>query len=357
MPANKTIWILGDALLREAAGHYQALKKELKSERGNNGLDNRIHIDKNYAVKIASPGMYMGNNVLAIILDSLVDMLNANPKIPHTMIIVLNDKKFWNDKDLLSKQMDRLLTKFLKELHKILDLRKYALDEKAVDWDCPRLFLTRPLPLPNNLAKESYPTGFRSNRRKFNKILDKSTKQGNYSIINLAGFTSQNKEKLFDLNGKISEKGLRQFWIEISSAIQLDDETQRIAANKLKAKKMAMTIQAELLDENDSDLSDTEKVSDKGDDENISKHQPEKRQCKLPSRRQLSKQFDSPRRRMEPGKSASPSQTETKRSHQVHHHHMPRAPGYFKPRRRYHQFNPFYPQHYPSFPQPRFFHY
>lgn len=45
--------------------------------------------------------MYNHSNVPKLILEGLVETLNQNAKIPHTLIVVINDKSFWNNKDLL----------------------------------------------------------------------------------------------------------------------------------------------------------------------------------------------------------------------------------------------------------------
>lgn len=141
----------------------------------------------------------------------------------------------------------------MKEFNKIIDARKYALDDKAVNWDYPRLFIKRPLPLPSNLPSHNYPAGFRSNRRKYNKLLDKAKEYGKFSIMNLGSFNSQNKNQLFNKNGSISDKGFEQFWIEISDTIKKDDDQTRIMANKLKAKQLAKSMEAELLLSSESD--------------------------------------------------------------------------------------------------------
>lgn len=253
VPANNSLWILGDILMTEAGGHYEKLKRKFREEK-NDTADNRLYIDRHYAVKLFTPGLYTGNNVPLVVLDSLVEALNHNAKVPHTIVLAMNDRNFWNDKHIL-KQMAWILRKFFKELHKILDLRKYALDDNAVNWDYPRLLVTQPLPLPCNLPTEHYPKGFRSNRRKFNKLLDKAIEHGKYSIVNLASFTSQNKDSLFDEEGNISEKGYEQFWIKISNAVQNNDTQMRIIANKIKPKKLAQDMENELLL---SDESDTE---------------------------------------------------------------------------------------------------
>lgn len=367
VPANNTIWILGDNILMQAGGHYEKIKKELKEQTTDESTDNRLYMDKHYAVRIVSPGMYNHANVPSLILNSLVETLNLYAKIPHTMVMVINDRRFWNNKVLLAKEMAWIIKKFWKEFNKIIDARKYALDTKAVNWDYPRVFLTRPLPLPSNLSTQDYPTGFRSNRRKYNRILDKvsSSTNGKLHIMNLASFTSQNKNKLFNLDGSVSEKGYEQFWIEISDAIQKDDDQVRIMMNKLRAKQLAKTMEAELLtsDQSDAEERDTsdELKQDKG---NKVPSVVTKITSKSPVRRSLAAAFNqTDTKAAKKSQSASPSQTKRRRRNQDNqdsdrnqncHRKLPpkNFPGFFKPRRRYHDFNPyFHPYPPPGFHQ------
>lgn len=367
VPANNHIWIFGDNLLCEAAGHYEKIRKNLKEKlKESTSRDNRMYIDRHYAVKIVSPGLYGKDNcnIPALILDGLVEALNQNPKIPHTIIIVINDRRFWNNRDLLSNQMAWIMKKFLKELNKILDNRKYALDDKAVNWDYPRLFITRPLPLPSNLPTDYYPIGFRSNRRKFNKILDNLVEDGKFTLLNLGSFTAQNKDKLFTETGIISEKGFEQFWIDLNDAIQKDDAKFRVMMNKIKAKQLAQNMTSELmkLDESDNDESSISKPSPKVKTSLPTKKKNQNK--KSPVRRSLKHSFDAidiTRERMK-SKSQSPSQTgsggDTRRVDR-RDYHKPTFKGFFKPHRRYHHFNPFYqPQHFQPHGYPhRYFHY
>lgn len=342
---------MGDSLIQDAGGHYEKIKKCLKEEKTDN-TDNRMYMDKHYAVKIFSPGIYEGNNIPAVILESLVEALNHNAKVPHTIIVAWNDKKFWNNKDLLKSQMKWIIKKFFKEFQKILDERKYALDDKAVNWDYPRLMVTRPLPLPSNLPSEHYPKGFRSNRRKFNKILDQDLKENRkYSIINLAGFTSQNKEKFFNINGQISEKGYDHFWREINDAVHSDDDKTRVLANKLKAKKLAQELSDELMLSEDSDTELTASTV---------KH-PVKQNPAPAARKSLRQKFDASEEQCD-----SPSQARNNDDRRVNRtnlikHHKPaqrQFHGFFQPRRRYNGFNPYFHDYHPhGYPRPRFFKY
>lgn len=332
--------------------------------------DNRLYLDKHYAVKMITPGMYNHNNVPLVVLDGLVETLNREPKLPHTMILILNDKGFWNNKDLLTFQMERILNKFFKEMHKIIDARKYALDDNAVNWDQPRILVTRPLPLPSNLLAENYPTGFRSNRRKFNKLLDNVKIDGKFTVINLNAFTSQNKEKLFNMDGSISEKGYDQIWVELSDCVQKEDEKQRIISNKVKAKQIAQELSVELMRSDDSDQDCMDSPTGKVASRAKQAPQTKTRSKGSPVRRSLGPQFDVIQRQSGHERSPMPSHTtaSSKRANsaspanQRKHrklHKQQQSQDFYRRRPRYYQGYPpfFQPQYHQHGFGPRYFQY
>lgn len=164
VPANNTIWVLGDALLKEAAGHYSYFKKK-KGEQKSADLQ-PLYMESMYAIRMVMSGIYtakQAKNIPSIILNSLEDTLNVKAKVPHTLVILINNSRFWNDADLLQYQMDRILKRFFKEIARIIEDRNLSLPPRAVNWDYPRIFITKALPLPNNMSKP-YPKGFKANR-------------------------------------------------------------------------------------------------------------------------------------------------------------------------------------------------
>lgn len=325
MPANKTLWIIGDALMMEAAGHYNRVKRDLLARKMElsdtdnvESGDNKLYIDENYAVKVTTPGINNVSSIPAIVANTFVDLLNENPKLPHSLIIAVDDYKFWNDRDLLASEMKWILKKFMKEMIKIAELRKLALHTKAVDWESPRFFITRPLPLPNNMPSEFYPKGFRANRRRFCKLLDRVATKCGFEQINLPEFQSNNDKQFFDKAGEISEKGFTMFWISISDAVHKVDDRHQIQFNKRKAKRLAQAIAAsaskidgnesgiEKLPDSDSDQDPTSKgnTSTKETASKITRNSPRR----VP-KRSLQKVFDSrsssPQTRNEQPKSPS----------------------------------------------------
>lgn len=156
----------------DAGGHLNQFKKKKGDKSDKSDTELPLYIENIYAIRIIPPGIYTYNqatNKPNLLLNLFVDMLNQKAKLPHTLVIVINDHKFWNQTDLLQFQMERLIRKFIKEIQKIAEQRNFSLPIKAVNWNYPRLFITKALPLPNNM--ESYPKGFKANRRKYNKLL------------------------------------------------------------------------------------------------------------------------------------------------------------------------------------------
>lgn len=232
--------MLGDAILTEAAGHYNFFKKK----KGESTATQGIYMENMYAIRMVPAGIYtatQAKNTPNIILNALVDTLNVKAKVPHTLVVMLNDYRFWNDTDLLASQMDRILNRFLKEIRRIVEARNESLPARAVNWDYPRIFITRPLPMPNDMARP-YPKGFKANRRKYNKILLRCAELLNYTLINFTEFTKENDNGFFTQNGDITPKGYRNVWTTISDSIHRADNNDRIIMNKLRAKQLASQI-------------------------------------------------------------------------------------------------------------------
>lgn len=300
-----------------------------------------------YAIRLVSPGIYtakQAKNIPSIILNSLVDTMNFKAKVPHSLVIMINDFRFWNNSDLLTFQMERILCRFFKELRRIIEDRNLSLPPRAVNWDYPRLFVTRALPLPNNMTT-TYPRGFKPNRRKYNKIIHRGEVQYNYRSINCAEFTSENENKLFAQDGSITHKGYRQLWIAVSDAIHKADNQDRINLNKAKAKQLSaqITVTSQELTNthgDNSDLSDIESLQNisTGTDDNL--NQPN--QASQPSKtakRALLTEFDATNPKQLRTSPANSSVSEYFTSQYVQHHFNTRPHFHRKPNQRKRKFN------------------
>lgn len=295
VPANNTIWILGDSILTEAAGHYNFFKKK-KDLTSAQAMTQQLYMENMYAIRLIPPGVYTSNqakNIPNVILNDLVDTLNVKAKVPHTVVIMINDHRFWNDTNLLTYQMERIINRFIREIRRIVEARNNSLPPRAVNWEYPRIFVTKALPMPNNM--QSYPKGFKANRRRYNKLLLRGEEQNDYQSINLPEFTSENENGLFTFDGRITQKGYRSLWVTISDAIHKSDNQTRINMNKAKAKQLSTQINltsAELKGAIDDDLSDVEYLGkDDGlhQDNNQRSHQHHHK----PIKRALIDEFDS----------------------------------------------------------------
>lgn len=197
-----------------------------------------------YAIRLVLSGIYtaqQAKNIPNIILNSLVDTLNVKAKGPHTIVLMVNDHRFWNNTDLLLYQMERIIDRFFREIRRIIEARNLSLPPKVVNWDYPRLFITRALPLPNNMTR-AYPPAFKANRRRYNRLIQRAEEALNFRSINLAEFTSENSNKLFAPDGSITHLGYKTLWISISDAIHKADNQDRIIVNKARAKQLASQI-------------------------------------------------------------------------------------------------------------------
>lgn len=260
-------------MLTDAAMHYNALKKT--KDQISEGM-HQWYMETMYSIRLIPPGLYtalQAKNLPNVILNALVDTLNIKAKVPHTLIIVINDYKFWNDAELLTYQMDRILYRFIKEIKRIAEARNTSLPPRAVNWEYPRLFITRALPLPNNMTKP-YPKGFKPNRRRYNRLLQKGAEQNLFRTINFPEFTCDNENKLFKPDGSISYQGYTQFWITISDAVHKADNQDRINFNKMRAKQLSAQIsltKGDIHSSNEEDLSDIEILPEEQKDQQSGK--------------------------------------------------------------------------------------
>lgn len=301
VPANNTIWIMGDTLLTDAAGSYNSFKKRKGDPVSGRFQDvQTLYMENMYAIRLVSPGLYtaqQARNIPKVILNNLVDTLNVKAKVPHSLVILINDPRFWNNNDLLQFQMERIIGRFIKEIRRVIEARNLSLPPRAVNWDYPRIFLTKALPLPNNMTKP-YPKGFKSNRRRYNKLIQRGEIHHNYTAINLTGFTSENDNKHFASDGTITAKGYRNLWSVISDAIHRADNQDRINLNKVKAKQFAA--QAALTSQDtehkaDDDISDIESLPSDFEDNNYpntTRYQDRHEMSKPPTKRSLINEFD-----------------------------------------------------------------
>lgn len=275
VPANNTIWVLGDSILVDAAGHYNFFKKKKDSNIPSSN-NNNLYMENMYAIRLVSPGVYTASqakNVPNIILNSLVDTLNVKAKVPHTLIILINDHRFWNNGDLLTFQMERLFQRFIKEIRRIVEDRNLSLPPRAANWDYPRIFINRALPLPNNMTRP-YPKGFKSNRRRYNKLIQRVANSHNYEVINMPEFTCENENDLFSSDRFVTPKGYKQLWIAISDAVHKSDNHHRINMNKIMAKQLAAQISLTAAEIKGNQCTDDDDLSDIDSSDKNLHHEP-----------------------------------------------------------------------------------
>lgn len=209
-----------------AAAYYNNYKKKRDKSCAENS--EQLYMENMYATKLISPGLYTSHqatNIPNIILNNLVDTLNLKAKVPHTIVIIINDHRFWNNTDLLSHQMERILNRLIKEVKRIAEARNLSLPPRAVNWDYPRIFLTKALPLPNHMSKP-YPKGFKPNRRRYNRLISRAQDEQGYRAINLSDFNCENTNNLFTTDGSLSHLGYGSLWRSISDAIHKADNQE-----------------------------------------------------------------------------------------------------------------------------------
>lgn len=326
-----------------AAGHYQ----KFKPKPGETIDETTLYIERRYDLKRLPPGIYSYEkdkpfNAPALVLENFVDALNqpANPKIPHTVVILWNDYRFWNDDILLQNHFGKILHKFFKELRKVVEIRNFALLEKAANWDNPRIFVSKPLPLPNGMAK--YPHNFKANRRKFLKLLHKSSKRDNFNLINFDQFSCENKNHFLNHDGSISDEGYNYLWLAISDKIQESDKKQETQKLRIKAKQLAST---DTTSESPNHQSD--EMDGIWDIDSTSKNQSNSTKQSSPVRRSLKPAFDrssNQNLQNQPEQSSNSSQARNRFIHHKFKRPRGRGGGYCgPPPPTFFPFNPFFP--------------
>lgn len=168
-----------------------------------------------YDVK-AFPPHSTTNNALEVILSSLIGALNNRPKLPHKLIVMLGDTKFWCDEQALLFTMDTFITVLLQELKRVIMERQEQLPVKSAGVD-PAIFMVKLCWKPDN-ALDSVPQ-YPRKRCMFNKLLDEIVRPRGVRTVILHEINTTLDKNLFLNHGDLSEKGYRQIWKSLSEAV------------------------------------------------------------------------------------------------------------------------------------------
>lgn len=169
-----------------------------------------------YDVK-AFPPQSISTNAIEVILSSLVGVLNNRPKLPAMIVVMLGDTSFWCNDQSLKFTMDSMLKVLLKEINRIVQLRRRDLPLKALGRET-RLFFVKLNWKPEKAVDSVmfYPR----KRRTFNKLLDAVVRPRGVNTILLHEINDKLDSELFLSHGELSQKGYRQIWASLSGAIQ-----------------------------------------------------------------------------------------------------------------------------------------
>lgn len=251
VPANNEVWVIGDSFLNLAAQHLEYWKALARRD-----PHEALYMLHWYNVKAVIPQSTTSNSA-EIITASLVAMLNNRPKLPHTLVMLLGDTKFWCEDNALKYCMDTILIGLLKEIKRIIALRQSDLPPKAVAQD-PLLYFIKLHWKPDN-AVDSVPM-YPKKRRTFNKLLDTIMRPRGVHTISLNEITVKIDKNFFLNHGSLSELGLRQIWKSLSNALS-DYDTygyQQLIDFELKTQNQKLAHHSS----NDSDVGDTNQEED-----------------------------------------------------------------------------------------------
>lgn len=215
MPANYEIWVIGDSYMTFVAQHLEYWKEKARKD-----PHEAIYILRWFDVK-AFPPNNISTNAVEVILTTLIGVLNTRPKLPHTLVIMLGDIRFWCDAQALRFTMDTIIKSLVKEIKRIIEQRQRDLPVKAVGRD-PLIFFVKLNWKPEKAIDlvSAYP----KKRRTFNKLLDSIVRPRGGNTILLHEINEKFDENMFLNHGELSDKGFRQIWASLSDALQ-DFET------------------------------------------------------------------------------------------------------------------------------------
>lgn len=246
VPANREIWVLGDSFLTMAAQHLEYWKAAAQRD-----PHETTYMLKWYDVKTIS-SQSASSNAVEVITTLLVTMLNTQPKLPHTIVVLLGDTKFWCDDIALKYAMDTIMIGLLKEIKRIIQLRQRDLPPKAVSPD-PLIYFVKLHWKPENAIDSvwMYP----KKRRTFNRLLDSIMRPRGVKTISLNEITVKVDKGFFLNHRSLSERGFRQIWKSLSEAISDFDNFghQNLVDFDVKSQNQV----ANVLSSNDSDIGDT----------------------------------------------------------------------------------------------------
>lgn len=219
--ANHDLWIIADYQNHDKIQEFTALKNAATRSPELSAM----HIIYNYD-SYCQPSNDMGN-CLQQILNSLSALLSKQKRLPHTVLICMGDQLL-KDRQLMKdlSQVNRVLTTLSKKIVQNISDWYAALPPKAKPERLPRIYITKPLPIPIRFYQTRLEQfdNLVHQRKKYIAELVKAVKVAKVGFIN-SNLTQDDGELFerittrypkFEEKFILNPKGLRQYWSNVS---------------------------------------------------------------------------------------------------------------------------------------------
>lgn len=216
MAANKTIWIIGDVYLTDAAAILTQMQSQDKDQ---------LYLYQAYNVKIFYPKKLCTDTFGKVLRCTLYEGLNQHAKLPAVIIVVTGNKKI---DDMVSTPFHtkRIWKTICTEFDRAIKARKNDLPKKAVLNEEPRIFFTNVFPRSKDHcnAVDSGSDSFKTKRRRLNNLLPQVLATFGFKVLNITGILPDDVENFVDSTGQLTSKGILIFWKSVSQELRAADE-------------------------------------------------------------------------------------------------------------------------------------
>lgn len=241
--ANKDIWLLGDVFLTEAVSVLMEMQHQNPDE---------LHLFSDYDPQPYFPKLLDSQSFGKQITNQLFTALEEHNKLPSVIIIIIGNKQI-NKKVFNPEQTRRVWKALFTEIQRIIRTRKEDLPKKAQNQNKPRVLINNMFARfkDHNDKTEGTHESFKTKRHHFNSLLPQMVKDFDFSVLHITGLLPDNSEFFVQGSGQLNGRGMKQFWLSLSSEFKIFDTKQvelhknRILADYFFQQKEARRIDQE----------------------------------------------------------------------------------------------------------------
>lgn len=215
MRANKDAWILGDVFLTEAVAVLREIQNQNRDD---------LYLYNEYDPQLYFPKLLSKDTFASQIRCQLATALEEHNKLPALIILILGNKDV-DDKVLNPECTRKVWTALFTEISRAIKTRKEDLPRKAKSPKEPRVFITNLFPRfkdQNDRTDRSHES-YKTKRRRLNGILPPLAGQFGFKVLPINGILPDNPDHFIMNTGKLSGKGLKQFWESLASELKIQD--------------------------------------------------------------------------------------------------------------------------------------